>query len=810
MDPSVIIHKGNYTGNISDEEMAYQFPYQPDHFQMWSFEAINLGHHVLVTAHTGSGKTAVAKYAIASTIRSGKKVMYTSPIKALSNQKYKELIEDFELEFSDIIGRQIEVGIMTGDEKVKPDADIVVLTTEILRNSLYTSGNHKNYFGEDFTDRLGCVIFDEVHYITDPNRGRVWEETINLLPPSVQMIMLSATIDKPELFAHNIAKKTNGIPIHLIPTSHRVIPLETYLYVNNGLKLIAGSDEQFIDNNYDEAKSTYKNNKKYTASHKINELMTYLKTKNLFQTIFFCFSKAKCERYANNVTRNLIEYKERDEIIKIFEKYLGATKRSLQNDGAFINQYNDIYELCKKGIAFHHSGVVQPLREVIEIIFAKGLVRVLFATETFAVGVNMPTRTVVFTQINKYDDNGERYLSTPEYKQMAGRAGRRGIDKFGKIIILPLHNFPEKQALKSMMTGSLPSVKSTFDIGYSFLLKMSQSSCKSMDDFLNHSMLWSDLMVTLNDLRIEESQLQQLVDAQELKVDTNTLSNYIKLLNKHQEQLDLGSTRGYSKEIEKMKKVLQNEGHSLKLSEYHNFRNNKYELSSLQKKINNTSEMIDINGENVKLFLNRINYIKLPDMNTTWRNVINEHVSPSGVFASRIDDCNPITLTQMFTNNIFDDLEPVEMVSLLGLFIDDIRGDNAKSYKNIQCSDKIYDKVLDILDIIDNMVDIEKECNLSYDLYGYWDVYYDYIDMIYWWASGWSLIDIHHNLNEYGYTQVQIGNFCRAIQKTANLIDNIINHCEIIGKEYLIPKWDIAKELIMRDILLVGSLYVAS
>ena len=255
------------------------FPYELDDFQINSINSIEEGNHVLVTAHTSAGKSTVAEYAIAKAIAGGKKVIYTSPIKTLSNQKYSEFNKIYD-----------SVGILTGDIKQNPDANILVMTTEILRNMLFRSA--------ELIKDLYCVIFDEVHYINDHDRGHVWEETLIMLPNNIQIIMLSATIDNPEKIAKWISLK--GKNIDLIGTKIRPVPLEHNIYWNEGIIKIMGNNKNFNSDKYSEIYSDYvKLYKSYVKPNKpLNELVSYLDKKNLFPCIFFTYSRKKCEDFS--------------------------------------------------------------------------------------------------------------------------------------------------------------------------------------------------------------------------------------------------------------------------------------------------------------------------------------------------------------------------------------------------------------------------------------------------------------------------------------------------------------------------------
>ena len=418
------------------------FSFELDDFQKHACSKISQDENVLVIAKTGVGKTVPAIYGIHNSIKKNKKIIYTTPIKSLSNQKYKELTEKFP-----------SVGIMTGDIKFNPTAQCIIMTTEILRNILYSGVSND---GDISINEIDKVIFDEVHYINNNDRGIVWEECMILLPKRITMIMLSATIDKPEDFASWLGDLKQK-PINLIIKNKRIIPLTHYYYNNGSLMEIADNDGNF--KNYDVLREEYKIE---SISKLMNPFVEFLKRNELLPCLFFIFSRDKCEKYCKTIQKHLITTEESCLVDKIFNMKLAKYKHLYEK----TPQYNELYSLLKKGIAYHHSGVIPVLKEIVEILFEQGLVKVLFCTETFAVGINAPTKTAIFTKLSKFCDGGVRFLQTDEYLQMAGRAGRRGLDKLGRVIILPIEELVEEKVLRKMIVGRSPCVTSKFYYTY--------------------------------------------------------------------------------------------------------------------------------------------------------------------------------------------------------------------------------------------------------------------------------------------------------------------------------------------------------
>jgi superfamily II RNA helicase len=486
-----------------DPPINYKFPLDP--FQQHAMKAICQEENVLVTAKTGSGKTLVGEVQIAYSLRKGMRVFYTTPIKSLSNQKFNDLKAQF---------GEGKVGIMTGDIKFSPDADIVIMTTEILRNLLFKQGSSTKDIGPTASltiDGLDAVIFDECHYINDKDRGHIWEEIMILLPPEVKMVMLSATLDHPEYFAEWLGSLKQR-PINLISTEYRIVPLTHTLWYNEEFHTLMDAKNIYYDRTYkdwigwrlgqEKAHDKFQQKVKDARAagkegpiegktrptsflHQMNALIVNLEKKQLLPALFFVLSRKDCEKYAQKVESTLITSSEKAEVIHIWNYQLRRHRAELEK----LAQYHHVRSLVERGIAFHHSGLVPMLKEIIEILFSKGFIKVLFATETFAVGINMPTKTAVFVGVKKFDEevNDMRVLTTAEYLQMAGRAGRRGLDSMGTVIYLPDRNPLEPHEMRAMMCGSKSPVTSRMEFDYDFILKTIQSGNTTWMDILEKS-----------------------------------------------------------------------------------------------------------------------------------------------------------------------------------------------------------------------------------------------------------------------------------------------------------------------------------
>ena len=510
--------------NAEYNEYFNNYPFELSDFQKYAIEAIVTGNHSLVTAHTGSGKTLPGEFAIEHFVKKGKKVVYTSPIKALSNQKYYEFTKKFP---------DISIGLFTGDIKTNPCASVLIMTTEILMNYLFTLDTNNEFIDErnyDFQlnikDELACVIFDEVHYINDLDRGQNWEQTILMLPKEVQMVMLSATIDSPEKFA-KWCEKDNEKQVYLSSTYKRVVPLTHYGFLTtnetiykkirdketqqkirnqtNKFHILKTSNDKYMEDGYLQLKSTmsyfHKENLFVNKTHVLNQLAKQLKEEEKLPAIAFVFSRKNVETFANAITTNILEFdskvpytikNECDSIIKKLPNYQEYMR---------LPEYDGLIKLLEKGIGIHHSGMIPILREIVETMISRKHIKLLFATESFAIGLDCPIRTAVFTSLTKFDGTKMRYLFPHEYSQAAGRAGRRGLDTIGNVIHCNnMFDLPSSNEYREILCGAPQKLVSKFNISFSTILNLmrnGKTQMKDFTDFVENSMLKQELSKTI-------------------------------------------------------------------------------------------------------------------------------------------------------------------------------------------------------------------------------------------------------------------------------------------------------------------------
>lgn len=431
----------------------YDFPFELDEFQKEACGCISQGKSVVVCAPTGAGKTVIAEHAIHCALEKGEKVFYTTPLKALSNQKYNDFSEKYGAD---------KVGLLTGDTSINRNAQIVVMTTEVFRNMLYGTN-----FGSvtDNLKNVKYVILDEVHYMNDEQRGTVWEESIIYCPTNVQIIALSATVanaDKLTEWINTVHSKTE-----LINTDFRPVPLRFYYFnssqPNTLLPLLTPNGT--LNKKIKPEKKEFRRGKAVQKRNVVNDVVRNLHEKNMLPAIYFTFSRKKCdEQMEKCASLCLVTKKEQEEIRQIIDEYLS------ENPYLYKNKH---IEYLLLGVASHHAGLLPGWKVLVEKLFQKGLIKVVFATETLAAGINMPARATVISSISKRTDTGHRTLTPSEFLQMSGRAGRRGMDEIGYVVIVG-SPFQTPEEVAELVLSDANPLESKFSPSYSMVLNLLQ------------------------------------------------------------------------------------------------------------------------------------------------------------------------------------------------------------------------------------------------------------------------------------------------------------------------------------------------
>ena len=764
-------------------ELTTPFTFPLDNFQKHSINLLQNddAKNILVTAHTGSGKSLVAEYAIIRGKEKKLKTIYTSPIKTLSNQKFYEFTKKFP---------DIKIGLITGDHKCNPDADCLIMTTEILSILLVNKSIKYDDFAIDNInfDEYFAVIFDEVHYINDVERGGVWEKCIMNMPKNVNQVMLSATIDRPENFI-NWVQSCNNNPSYLLTNYKRVVPLHfNYSYWVNSKKLSKELEKhenklhkfiQFTDTNTNHIEPFHIKNMsdlnkifkdiRVNYVYAINEICKELEIKHMTPAIFFIFSKKKCMDLAKAITTNFNDYNEGVEVNRAFDYYLSK----LENKEGYKNssQYNEIRDLAIKGIAVHHAGLIPVFKEIIEMLFSKNLIKLLFATETFAVGLNMPTKTVIFTDIFKYDNNGKRRLATHEFVQMSGRAGRRGIDKIGYVIITPQlfsEEMPSKE-LESLLFGSSQKIQSKFNIDHEWILNLIENKVlDQVTELTSKSLLNTELSCEIDMTNKEITYLEQKVNSykfseiyDEYQKLMDQLTNIIKPSNNQIKKIE--------QKIKEMKPKLT------ELDKYN-------ELIKYKQELNSANNYKDTLNNYIQLEVDKYIDLLLSEGFIT----SNNELTQKGQIARKIKELDSISTTNVLISDYLDSLfRDKKIHKILALFTLLCDGKDKDDYI-------VLDEYHDVLKFIRSIGDIKINRELLCPVLDWYDGKYS--------REIVETYDIHE------------GDLIKSINKIIHLLDDVIQVFMLLNKiEYIELISEIKNKLIGepgRNIITMESLYL--
>lgn len=438
-----------------DVDPSSVFSFELDRFQHDAIDSLNAGHSVVVCAPTGSGKTLIGEYAIYRAMARGKRVFYTTPLKALSNQKLRDFRSEFGFD---------SVGLLTGDVSINRDAPILVMTTEIFRNMLY--GTPIGQVGTSLID-VEAVVLDECHYMNDRQRGTVWEESIIYCPESIQIVALSATVDNSDQLTDWL-NQVHG-PTDLIYSDFRPVPLDYHFGNSKGFFPLLNEDKSELNHRLIKRKRKRGDRSKQIARQEspgISEVLEHLRARDMLPAIYFIFSRRGCDRAVAEVGDLwLVDGDEAQRLRPQIDDFLTRNP-----DAGRAGHVGPLY----RGVAAHHAGILPAWKGLVEELFQQGLIKVVFATETLAAGINMPARTTVISTLSKRTDSGHRLLNASEFLQMAGRAGRRGMDEVGHVVALqtPFEGAKEGGYLA---TSNPDPLVSQFSPSYGMVLNLLQT-----------------------------------------------------------------------------------------------------------------------------------------------------------------------------------------------------------------------------------------------------------------------------------------------------------------------------------------------
>ena len=821
----------------------YSFPLSS--FQKFAIEAIVEGHHSLSCVPTGSGKTMPALFAIDFFTSKGKKVIYTSPIKALSNQKYYEFTQKFP---------HISIGLLTGDIKINPEADVLIMTAEILQNTLYRKKQKLNektntsnpsssallMFDMDFDNELGCVVQDEIHMINDAERGHVWESIILLLPQHIQMVMLSATLDKPEKFAlwienrgnTTISDGENKKQVYLATSSFRHVPLTHYSFItsNNGifkaikkdaelekgirgtidkLHVMQSATGEFNEPNYYKIKkmlTLFEQKQVYVKrAHVLNQVCKHMVENNMLPAVCFILSRKQIEIAAHEIAVPLLEddskvgYTVRRECEQILRAKLPNYQEYLE-----LPEYLSVVSLLEKGIAIHHSGVMPILREIVEILFEKGYIKFLFATETFSVGLNMPIKTAIFTDVKKFDGTSMRMLYPHEYNQASGRAGRRGIDTVGHVIHLSnLFRNVELSDYRIMLQGKPQTLVSKFKISYNLLLNLIMIGDHDYLQFCKRSMIQDDIDASLGVIYNQISKLEAELDTMgQSMVHTRTPKH---IVDRYLELLEARKT-SVNKKRKEIEREIQNILEANKFIESDKNGVTRYndklnELTSVKKQFNNTDSFLN---ESVQKILTNMKEGKFVE---TDEETGGDVLTQVGFMASHLREVHCLVFAKMLNNNAFDLIDAKQMISIFSCFTNVNVSDEQKAFKPSTKDDTVKLIINELTLLYNYYQDFETENNTFTGVD--YNIHYDLIDYVYDWTNCESAAECKVLLQSLEANKgIFLGEFVKAITKINNISCEMEKIAESIGNMSLLSKLKEIPQLTLKFVATNQSLYV--
>ena len=842
----VIVCKESYPVDLDEkyQECFQQFPFPLSPFQKHSIQAIVDGNHTLVTAHTGSGKTLPIEFAIEHFVSRGKRVVYLGPLKSLVDQKYYTLGIQFP---------QYTFGIMTGDIKYQPNAQVLVMTTEIFMNYLFSRQNGvptqdpSLSFDLDLENDLGCVVFDEVHFILDEQRGHVWEKIMLMLPHHIQLIMLSATLENPLKLASFIENRHSSLDnsikkqVVISSISERIVPLNHYGFMTTTesifkkckdketQKLIRTLCNNFIplktekgtfqEEGYMKLK-TMKNilsdNQVYLKrSHVINTLVGVMVEKEMLPAIIFAFSRKTVEVCASEMTTNILEFdskipytvrREAEQVIRKlpnFQEYLA------------LPEYESLIRLLEKGVAIHHSGMLPILREIVELFIDRKLVKLLFATDSFSVGLNCPIRTVCFTGLRKFDGNMEHWLAPHLYSQCAGRAGRRGIDIVGHVIHCNnLFELPCSTDYKKIMCGKPQQMESKFRISYDVILNLIKSSPtgnihEKAVQFISYSMMNTELNISNETKQKEIDALQIKIDKQNtlvLHTPLSVLQEYC-LLKQKMPTLVNKQRKDATRLITSIEDTYDNKAGILEKERnlHISMEQSKAQMNTKTSQLNDSCNVVDNQVRVIMTIMDARGFIVYDSENMC-------KFTANGRLASGIAEVNSLVFVEWMSR--MNDFEAFSVTEIIGLFscFTNVR---VKDEFKITNPDKVEPTTIrNALQILQSIIieyqDLEGlhalNTGAQYDTILIFDLIVEMMS----WSSAQDEVACKQiiQIDAMGKKGISSGDFAKAVLKICTIAREIKTVCEAEGKIGLMHKLSQIDSVMLKYICSNQSLYV--
>ena len=647
------------------QKFSESFPFELDPFQIEACYALENGKGVLVAAPTGAGKTIIGEFAVDLVINSGGKCFYTTPIKALSNQKFTELCIKY---------GESKIGLLTGDISINSEAQIVVMTTEVLRNMIYS--NSKTI------DDLKYVVMDEVHYLADKFRGAVWEEILIHLSEAVQIISLSATVSNAEEFGEWL--QTVRGETEVIVSEIRPVPLYQHVLFGNRLLDLFGENQKLNPeltrlerDSYRQVRGNWRDKPKGPRPLTRSEVIEKLDREGLLPAITFIFSRNNCDAAVRQCLAAGIKLTNTDER-KIIRSVIARNMKNLAEEDLVVLGYYEWADALERGIAAHHAGLLPAFKVTVEELFQQGLVKAVFATETLALGINMPARTVVLEKLSKWNGEGHVAISPGEYTQLTGRAGRRGIDIEGNAVILWNNDLDSTSVGGLASTRTYPlksSFKPTYNMSINLISQLGSARARtSLESSLAQFQADKAVVGLAKQIRKNESARDDLFN--QSKCDRGDFLEYASM-RAAIKKLETDSKRSKRKrheieeEIGSIRKRIKNHAcHGCPDRENHSrvaerAQRLQREIDGLQERINSRTNVIAKRFDRIKLILDKFGYIK------------NDSIAQSGKMLSKIYGETDLLIAESIQSGVFNQLSPADLVAVISSCIYESRNEEA-------------------------------------------------------------------------------------------------------------------------------------
>ncbi|MBR1753369.1 DEAD/DEAH box helicase [bacterium] len=731
---------------------TFTFPFELDDFQKEACDYITDGKSVVVCAPTGAGKTVIAEHAIHCAIHNNQRVFYTTPLKALSNQKFN----DFSAKFG-----SDNVGLLTGDTSINRNAQIVVMTTEVFRNMLY--GTNFGSVTENMKN-VKYVILDEVHYMNDEDRGTVWEESIIYCPTNIQIVALSATVANAQQLTDWI--NTVHSDTRLVNTDFRPVPLRFFYFdssqPNTILPLFTPSGQ--LNKKIKPEKKQF-GRKKTPQRNIVKDVVRNLYEKDMLPAIYFTFSRRKCDEQMEKCSSlYLVTPQEQAQIKKIMDEYLAENPYLAKNKHI---------EYLLQGVASHHAGLLPGWKVLVEKLFQKGLIKVVFATETLAAGINMPARSTVISSISKRTDSGHRMLTASEFLQMSGRAGRRGMDEVGYVTIVGTP-FQTPEEVAQLVLSDANPLESRFAPRYSMVSNLLQRfTLDEAKELILKSFGYFSSSSRLNPLLVQQEEINKKIE------DISDFCCHHKL--SHEDLKEYNKVRSIYVEHRKVYKTLlkqeKNKKHELPqevmdfgkktkelLEKMHSFQCDTCKLYKkhmkdievlvrYQQKQRKLEKQIEIERD---IFWNK--FLAHRQMLQDYGYLKDNYPTDKGVMISQIRAENEIFIAEIILSHILEDLTPYELAGVVcAITTEDLRVDNMPYLPIAPKTRKTLNKIKDI------KRKLEKSQN-DYDINAPMYINSYYSALIELWVQGYEWDDIIDQID------MGEGDIVRAFKRTIDVL----------------------------------------